>query len=155
MLEQCLNALIKARVPTTIWFLSLMSPLRKSTKIRGKKVISLIPMIPTKWYGNHMVCSGDRRTWKCPCKLLKIFLAANLTLKGVFFFFHSFSFFHFFFIVSKETSGICTGNGIHMMKSLQKTTLRKPKILDSTDIFKNTLLLRIYDCSISHFGGKY
>lgn len=86
MLQQCLNALIKARVPTTIWFLSLMSPLRKSTKIRKKKVISLIPMIPTKWYGNHMVCSSDRRIWKCPCKLLKFFLAANLTLKEAFFF---------------------------------------------------------------------
>lgn len=46
MLQQCLNALIKAQVPTTIWFLSLMSPLRKSTKIRKKKVLSLIPMIP-------------------------------------------------------------------------------------------------------------
>lgn len=87
MLQQCLNALIKARVPTTIWFLSLMSPLRKSTKIRKKKVISLIPMIPTKWYGNHMVYSSDRRIWKCPCKLLKKnFLAANLTLKRVSFF---------------------------------------------------------------------
>lgn len=90
MLQQRLNALIKARVPTTIWFLSLMSPLRKSTKIR-KKVASLIPMIPTKWYGNHMVCSTDRRIWKCPCKLfLKktfsfFFPAANLTLKGAIF----------------------------------------------------------------------
>lgn len=72
MLQQRLNALIKARVPTTIWFLSLMSPLRKSTKIR-KKVASLIPMIPTKWYGNHMACSTDRRIWKCPCKLFSFF----------------------------------------------------------------------------------
>lgn len=86
MLQQRLNALIKARVPTTIWFLSLMSPLRKSTKIR-KKVASLIPMIPTKWYGNHMACSTDRRIWKCPCKLFSFFnfLAANLTLKGAIF----------------------------------------------------------------------
>lgn len=109
MLQQRLNALIKARVPTTIWFLSLMSPLRKSTKIR-KKVASLIPMIPTKWYGNHMVCSTDRRIWKCPCKL--------------------FSFFNFFwlptwpwrepFLQSKETGGIHTGNGIQMTKLLQR-----------------------------------
>lgn len=97
-------------------------------------------MIPTKWYGNHMVCSSDRRIWKCPCKLLKFFLAANLTLKEAFFFPLSLSLSLF---LSKETSGICTGNGIHMMKSLQKTTLflRKPKILDSTKMFKNNMLL--------------
>jgi len=35
------------------------------------------------------------------------------------FFFLFFSF--LFFFLSKETSGIHTGNGIHMMKSLQKT----------------------------------
>ena len=93
-------------------------------------------MIPTKWYGNHMVCNTDRKIWKCPWKLLKFFLTANLTLKGVFFF--CFSLF-----LSKETTGIFTGNGIHMMKSLQKTTLflRKPKILDSTNMFKNNTLL--------------
>lgn len=87
-----------------------------------------------------MVCNSDRRIWKCPCKLLKFFLTANLTLKGVLFFcFVSLS----LFFLSKETSGIFTGNGIHMMKSLQKTTLflRKPKILDSANMFKNNTLL--------------
>lgn len=49
---------------------------------------------------------------------LKFFLAANLTLKGAYFFFLLL----FFLFFSTETSGICTGNGIHMMKSLQKTT---------------------------------
>lgn len=77
MLQQRFNALIKAHVPTTIWFLSLMSPLRKSTKIRKKEeVASLVPVIPTKWYGNHMVWSSDGRVWKCPCSFFSFFFSA-------------------------------------------------------------------------------
>lgn len=60
-----------------------------------------------------MVCSSDRGIWKCPWKLFKKFFGCQLDPERA----------SPPPLLSTETSGICTGNGIHMMKSLQKTTL--------------------------------
>lgn len=96
-------------------------------------------MIPTKWYGNHMVCSSDRRIWKCPCKLFKIFLAANLTLKGAFFFFKALK-----PVVFTQEMAFIWWNLYR-----KQPFLRKPEILVSTNFFKTICFqIRIYDCTI-------